>query len=351
MILGSISGQKPGETVDKTEEPHRYWQFLFIAYGSNVGLISRLEMRETAGGPDLAAAQTPTVVGTGWTTFSNMFDGDDSTFGYTADATRAVPCGATVDFGATEANWKVIREVAVRNRSSGSSGEIAQAPLSMLVRWSDDGVRWKVAWQFVTAEWTVAATVKVFTKPVAIADRTVRVLDIAAPPTDSGPHAITLTANGNATTSGGRFVFDGNGDYYSYTGSQPDWRTLPYLATIEIDALASTDTSTLDGVINIGDGSTRIMLAVDNGQLQLWVNSTNLLNPAVILPGAQINVKLRLNGAAASLYVNGKLVGTATLATPSYVPAGLYLGALPESVSDRSLNGGFAGVRITHGLV
>lgn len=340
MIPGITAG-RPVDPVDASELPHRYWRISIFANSSNVSSISKITLRETAGGADTAAGKTALVTGL-WDSPNNVFDGSDSSFAYTyGAAARNAPYTIGVDYGATAGDWKVIRQFTVRNRSDLA----VQGPTAMLVQYSDDNVTWKNSWSEVDDDWIVTGQTRTYTK----LGGTRTVIDIVAPPIDSGPNGIVFTPSGNAHVTGGRFVFDGTGDYYSNTTVAGRFTNMPWEYTVELGAVLSTGTS--DGLLTIGSGSSRWIVYTQSGSIEVWEDGTQRMATAAgVLNGVTPkDVKIVGIGLNMYLYVNNVLLATGITYKVANA-TNIYLGTDPADISDRSMNGGFSRVTITHGL-
>lgn len=322
--------------------PHRYWRVLILGNSANVASVGELQFRETEGGADTTFGKTVITSGS-WTGASNAFDDTSGTFAFTAAAaSRSSPYAIGVDYGVSSGDWKDIVEVAVSNGNAGTS----QGPTNMVVQYSDNNTDWTFAWSIVVPDWGSTITTVVSAKADNREGRVV--FDTASPPTDSGPHAVTLTAAGNATVSGGRFVFDGTGDYYSNTSVPADVHRVPYKFTLEIDQLKATN-SGFNGVVNIGDNSARLLVTEDNGSLTVWEDgSARIVVAGVVNNTTGIDVRVELTGTALRLYIDNVLRG-AGIFTRGIIPNDIYLGTDPADASGRSMNGGFSRVRILHG--
>jgi hypothetical protein len=330
----------------------RYWRILIIQYSENVASISRVEFRTSVGGANVIPG-SPTVISSGsWTTVNNLFDGVDSTFGYCAP-TRSVPCSAGIDFGASSGSWPDVVEFAVRNRSPGSGAEANQGPVNMVLQSSPDNATWTNVAFVTDADWGASfSQVRVYTVANYLPGR--KVLDIVTPPTDAGPSAITLTAGGNATVSGGRFIFDGNGDSYSNTAVPASIYRIPYHFSLEVDAILAPNDG-FNGIVNIGNTANRFLLTTQDGNVQIWENAEGVARLTAAAPQIDgttpANLLVHVEGSTLRLYVNGVLAASGTCSAAILQSANdLYLGIDPI-LNSRSLLGSFAGVRITHGLV
>lgn len=346
MIAGIVAGSQ--QAKHGSELPHRYWRLAIIGNSSNVSAIATLEMRQTAGGADVAPGNT-TISSGSWTDIANLFDGSTATFGFTnSGAARGSGYSVGKDFGATSSNWPVIREIMLRNRASGGAGAESQGPTVMGVQYSDDNSNWFDAWSFSCANWSAFNTVRTFAKP---SPRRKTVFNVVAPPTDAGPNALTLTANGNAAVSGGKFVFDGSGDYYSNTSAPVEVYRLPWAFTIEIDEVLATANG-LVGLVCFGSASNRIIIIENNGALQIYANASGspaLSVNSVFNSTTPCNVRIRVSGSVVRFYKNGVLIGTSSVGSLGGSPistAAVYLGADPAGFATRCLNGSFKGVRL-----
>lgn len=347
MIPGIVSGKPITSTPpDVSGDPHRYWRARFFGKSSNVASVAKLELRGAVGGPDLAAGKT-VIGGTDWNgSVSNLFDADLSSFAYLNDPTRATSQSwAGIDFGVNPVNWPAIVEILLRNGNPGTAGQGATAAS---IQYSDDGVTWVHAWSALTADWPSSLVSRVITKPVL----PFVTFNAQGAAVDTGPYAAPLTAVGNAAISGGRFTFDGSGDYYQNTAVEPNIAKLGWRATVEIFALLAANAG-FKGVFNVGGGANRILISANNGVLQLWsaTYGNTITVSGVISPTVPKDIKLQIDGTTARLYVNGALGGTGNVDAGSTMPNQLHLGTDPLDASVRSLNGSFAGVKITQGLV
>ncbi|WLJ71141.1 hypothetical protein [Sphingomonas phage Carli] len=334
-----------GPPPDVSGDPHRYWRAKFYAKSSNVASVAKLELRGAVGGPDLAAGKT-IISGADWNQpVANLFDTDGSSFSYiNAPRRQSAGAWAGIDFGASSADWPSVVEVLLRNGNPGTAGQGATAAS---IEYSDDGVTWVSAWSFATSDWPSSLENRVFTKP----DIPRVIFEAQGAAVDTGPFATVLTAAGNAAISGGRFVFDGVGDYYYSNNANPLIGKLPWRATVEVfDVIAAN--AGFKGLFNCGGGSQRALLSVNNGLLQLWSNSGNTISIAGgISTTVPRDVKLQIEGNVARLYLDGVLGGTGALDMGGTPENAIHLGTDPLDARGRSLSGSFSGVKITQGLV
>jgi hypothetical protein len=124
----------------------RYWRIYITDNNGDafVGL-SKIEMRESAGGPNVCAALSESAfeASTSGADASNAFNDnvDDPLVNdwYTSPGADPLPVWVRVDFGA--GNSKAVQEVLLRSRNSGTSdwgGD--QAPKDFAIQYSDNGV-------------------------------------------------------------------------------------------------------------------------------------------------------------------------------------------------------------------
>ena len=351
MIPGIVASAAPVPAPTPDHElPHRYWRLAIIGNSSNVSALSRFEMRASAGGADLTPGYT-TISSGAWTDIANLFDGDNATFGYTnSSATRSAGYSVGKDFGATDSNWPVVREVFLRNRASGGSGAESQGPVVMAVQYSDNNSTWVTAWSFSCADWSAFNTERTFTKT---SPRERLILDIANPPTDSGPHALAFAAIDGATVSAGRFIFDGASDGYASTSipsTAIETYRLPWGFEIEVDAVMASN-SGLDGIVCFGGTSLRLIVINSDGALQVYVNeqgSPSINEAGVFSPSTPCDIKIKVDGTVITAYKDGVLIDTASVSgAHNTTQNSIYLGQDPAVASTRVLTGSFAGVRLT----
>ena len=339
--------------TDASEQPHRYWRMLLVSNTNNVPVMTRLEFRETNGGADVASGVGTLISGgsAGWTNPANVFDGVDSTFGYMNDSAYRVVSPGWIgrDYGATQANWKTIRQIAVRNRQD---SDLTQAVTSFAIQYSDDNVTWATAWQESFNDWTALATTRLSSKSANARDRTV--LDMNGSLTDTGPYNASFVANGNAAISGGRFVFDGTGDYFLASAPDGNISRLAYQATLEIDNfITNISNGSYDGIFASGTSSTqRLLVCINNLDLVILDGNTMRLTASnFFVQGVAKSFKVQFDGNAIRIYSGGALVTSGTHGTNMmFIGPGVYLGVEPSDLTNRSLNGSFSGIRIKHGL-
>lgn len=182
--------------------------------------------------------------------------------------------------------------------------------------------------------------------------------------------AKTWTAAGNAQIStaqsvfgGASALFDGTGDYVStpYVANQFDWSGVDYcfecwVRPTSLTTWSYVDTNTIPTLFGLRTHNTTANFwsfgpRADGSVALYWFTggAANVLASAagLVTTGAWTHIAFSKSGANVRIFVNGVIVASTTIATPTFSPTteGITLG----QANNVSINGHVEGVRITRG--
>lgn len=148
-------------TVNSLYGSHNYWQLAM--FGSSYGqqhCIGEMEFRPYPTGTDQATGGTASATSNSGASFvpSRAFDNNTATSWESASTSAALQWGIVLSYQFTSAVY--VGEAAIR------SGQFTnEAPLSGMIRYSDDGVNWTMGWYFSTGAWTTTNEIRAFPDP------------------------------------------------------------------------------------------------------------------------------------------------------------------------------------------
>ncbi len=176
--------------------------------------------------------------------------------------------------------------------------------------------------------------------------------------TDSSLYGRTVTANGNAqiTTTNPKFgsgaaLFDGSGDYLTFSGSISDFAFGSGAFTVEFWAHFNSVSGTrclLDFRPSGGNGA-YILIYTTNGSLRVYVNTADVITGSTLSTGAYYHIALCKSGTSLRLFVDGTQVGSTYTDNVTYLQGTNrpMIGANGSGGGNESVDGRLDGIRIS----
>lgn len=176
--------------------------------------------------------------------------------------------------------------------------------------------------------------------------------------TDSSLYGRTVTANGNAqiTTTNPKFgsgaaLFDGSGDYLTFSGSISDFAFGSGAFTIEFWANFNSLSGTrcLLDLRPAGGNGAYVLIYTTNGSLRVYVNAADVITGSTLSTGSYYHIALCKSGTSLRLFVDGTQVGSTYTDNVTYLQGTNrpMIGANGSGGGNESVDGRLDGIRIS----